>query len=728
MANGLNTLNLVQVKGGVNIKQGDSKSVLEYELGYTDGSDMMTDLKLDGKPAKVTLYNRLTNKKYTKDNVVKGNRVSFTIDEALELGVYVVDIDVAGHIFPSDREMYVRVHEGYQSYMDGRSAAVAVATAKNIANEAIRLAVLENVDKITGPQGKPGESVRVASVTKSGTSNIVKFSDGKTLTVEDGKGVFVDSYRILSNGNTEVKFTDGKTAIIKKGDDSKVVSSTYDSSGNTIITFNNGSPTVTVQRGKTGEKGDTGNPVNVASITKSGTTNTVKFTDGKSMKVEDGKSVNVSTTRILDDGNTEILFTDGKKAIVKKGQDGTVKFDDLTEDQVNMLKVPVIDDLTSGGSDKALSAEQGKKLFNTIVKYHPDAVPPKVMTAVIDQANSNPLTCITYEDDAKMMEKGSPEWDDFFQSQLVLFKDGKEVRELEDSELNNLKPEDGDVMVRFPRKGLRIKTVGEKVYVSMTNKTDDPDFKYYAHSRGDSPRDAFYLGAYLGFEESGKLRSITGKAPTVNKTIDDFRTIAQANGTGYEQLAFYQWTFLQAMYVLKYGNLDSQIALGKGNTSGNNYNKATGETNGKGIDFGNTDDKTKVRFQWIEDLYGSYLQWLSGFILNSENEVFVSNSDFSNNQTKYNTVNITDLPLGNQYHLKKVIGTSEGGFLPKTKGGSTSTYYCDTFFFTSNMRNYPYITVGATYDSGNSGGLFSMGGNKGVFENSSYVGARLMFL
>ena len=156
MANILNTLNLIQVKGGVNIKQGDSKSVLEYELGYTDGSDMMTDLNLDGKVAKVTLYNRLTNKKWTTDSVVRGNRVSFTIDEALELGVYVLDIDVAGHIFPSDREMYVRVHEGYQSYMDGRSAAVAVATAKNIANEAIRLAVLENVDKIKGDKGDIG--------------------------------------------------------------------------------------------------------------------------------------------------------------------------------------------------------------------------------------------------------------------------------------------------------------------------------------------------------------------------------------------------------------------------------------------------------------------------------------------------------------------------------------------------------------------------------------------
>lgn len=721
MANGLNTLNLIQVKGGVNIKQGDSKSVLEYELGYTDGSDMMTDLKLDGKVAKVTLYNRLTNEKWTTDSVVRGNRVSFTISTALKLGVYVLDIDVAGHIFPSDREMYVRVHEGYQSYMDGRSAAVAVATAKNIADEAIRLAVLGNAEKIRGPKGNPGDSIRVASVTKSGTSNIVKFSDGKTLIVDDGKGVFVDSYRILSNGNTEIKFTDGKTAIIKKGDDSKVVSSKYDSSGNTIISFNNGSPSVTVQRGKTGQKGDTGNPVNVASVSKSGLTTTVKFTDGKSMKVEDGKSVNVSSAKILDDGNTEITFTDGKKAIVKKGQDGTVKFDDLTEEQVNMLKVHVVDDLTTGGSDKALSAEQGKKLFNTIVKYHPDAVPPKVMTAVIDQANSNPLTCITYEDDAKMMEKGSLEWDDFFQSQLVLFKDGKEVRELEDSELSGLSPTDGDVMVRFPRKGLRIKTVGEKVYVSMTNKTDDPDFKYYAHTRGNQRKDNFYLGAYLGYEENGKLRSITGKAPTGNKAIGDFRTIAQANGTGYEQLAFYQWTFLQAMYVLKYGNLDSQTALGKGNTSGSNYYKVTGETNGKGIDFGTIDDNTKVRFQWIEDFFGTKGVWCDGW--NTGNgKMWIGTDKFNNDNNGYKAYEATGVSWS---FMKKVCGDSERGFLTEAGFGSDSTYFCDKQDQDPSRVKIAY--VGGRALDGSSAGAFGFY-CFGLYDAYSYFGARLMFL
>ena len=402
----------------------------------------------------------------------------------------------------------------------------------------------------------------------------------------------------------------------------------------------------------------------------------------------------------------------------KDGKDGTVKFDDLTEEQLNMLKIPVVDDLTTGGSDKALSAEQGKRLFKLIDKHHP----PRVMTAVIDQANSNPLTCITYEDDAKMMEKGSPEWDDFFQSQLVLFKDGKEVRELEDSELSGLNPSDGDVMVRFPRKGLRIKTVGEKVYVSMTNATDHPYFKYYAHSRGDEPRDVFYLGAYLGFEENGKLRSITGKASTGRKTIGDFRTIAQANGSGYEQLAFYQWTFLQAMYVLKYGNLDSQTALGKGNTSGSNYNKATGETNGKGIDFGSTDDRTKVRFQWVEDFYGTKYQWCDGFKTES-GKMWAGTDKFSNEKTNYQGYEAFS---ETGHHPKKIIGNTEQGFVIKERGGSSSTYYSD-YQYMSLSSDY-FARVGGHADSGPGAGVFYFNAYRSASDSSPDVGARLMFL
>lgn len=593
--------------------------------------------------------------------------------------------------------------------------------------------------------------MKISNVKKENGNTEITFSDGHKINIKDGDTPTIDkngfwliggqSTGVNARGRIDFKdLTKEERESIRgekgdrgntgsKGDRgykgetgqaSKVIKTDYDSEGNTLITFND-QTTAKINRGKTGQKGDKGDSTTTSSITKSGLTTTVKFTDGKSMKIEDGKSVKVDSYRILDDGNTEISFSDGKKAIVKKGQDGTVKFDELTEEQVNMFKVEVVDDLETGGSDKALSAEQGKKLFKLIEKHHPPK--PLIMTAVIDQSNSNPLTCITYEDDAKMMEKGSPEWDDFFQSQLVLFKDGKEVRELEDSELNNLKPEDGDVMVRFPRKGLRIKTVGEKVYVSMTNKTDDPKFKYYAHSRGDSPRDAFYLGAYLGHEESGKLRSITGKAPTGSKTIGDFRKIAQANGAGYEQLAFYQWTFLQAMYVLKYGNLDSQTALGKGNTVANNYDKLTGETNGKGIDFGTTSDTTKVRFQWVEDFFGTKYQWCDG-VKSNNNKIWINNDNFNDDNNGYKSYE--GYEVSQQRMIKSVIGDSERGFIPKSDDGSLSTYYCDYGLITLNDDKV--VCVGGFANIGTNAGAFCFSGGSLVSSYTWFINARLMFL
>lgn len=601
--------------------------------------------------------------------------------------------------------------------------------------------------------------MKISNIKKENGNTEITFSDGHKINVKDGDTPTIDKngFWIIGGQSTGVKaraelsfkelspqeklsikgdkgdplkwddLTYEQKASLKgetgdTGEASRVVKTDYDSDGNTLITFNDKS-TVKINHGSKGERGYKGDSTTTSSITKSGLTTTVKFTDGKSMKIQDGKSVNVSSYRILDDGNTEISFSDGKKAVVKKGQDGTVKFDDLTEEQVNMLKVEVVDDLETGGSDKALSAEQGKKLFKTIVKYHPDAVPPKIMTAVIDQSNSNPLTCITYENNAKMMEKGSPEWDDFFRSQLVLFKDGKEVRELEDSELNGLKPDDGDVMVRFPRKGLRIKTVGEKVYVSMTNKTDDPDFKYYAHSRGNSPRDAFYLGAYLGYEENGKLRSITNVKPVENKSINNFRELGQAVGNDYEISGFYQLTFLQAMYVLKYGNLDSQTALGKGLTSGGRQiTNTTGRTNGKGIDYGTQSDTEQMKFQHLEDFWGNRRWAIDGISTDPSCTLFTSTDKFNDFRSGY--LNTGEKGVDDGGYLSKVFGTSELGFVGKTFSGSSSSYYCDY----SNTRSDNFMFFGGSTYDGTSAGAFNCNLYSDNTECIWYFSARLMFL
>ena len=240
--------------------------------------------------------------------------------------------------------------------------------------------------------------LKVSSVKKENGKNIITFSDGSQAIINDGATPTIndDGYWIINGQSTGVKgraehnfndLTDEQKLSIKgdKGDPltwpdltpsqrealrgergftgpgAKVTNTSYDSSGNTVITFNDGTK-ATIKKGVKGDKGNTGNSVSVSSVSKSGLTNTVKFTDGKSMQVKDGESVTVSSSRFLDNGDTEVSFSDGKKAVIKKGVDGTVAFDKLTEEQKQSLVVPVVNDLTSGGTDKALSAEQGKEI------------------------------------------------------------------------------------------------------------------------------------------------------------------------------------------------------------------------------------------------------------------------------------------------------------------------------------------------------------------------------
>ena len=240
--------------------------------------------------------------------------------------------------------------------------------------------------------------MKVSSVKKENGKNIVTFSDGKQMVVSDGATPYIseDGYWYIDGKPTGIKaraehsfneLTSEEKEEIKgeKGDPltwrdltqsnkeeirgprgytgeaSKITKTEYDSSGNTVLTFNDGTKT-TIKKGEKGDKGNTGDSVTVASVSKSGLTNTVKFSDGKTLQVKDGQSVTVSSSRFLTNGDTELSFSDGSKAVIKKGVDGTVDFEKLTEEQKQSLVVPVVNDLTSGGVDKALSAEQGKEI------------------------------------------------------------------------------------------------------------------------------------------------------------------------------------------------------------------------------------------------------------------------------------------------------------------------------------------------------------------------------
>lgn len=68
-------------------------------------------------------------------------------------------------------------------------------------------------------------------------------------------------------------------------------------------------------------------------------------------------------------------------------------------------------------------------------------------------------------------------------------------------------------------------------------------FVYYAHFNGTNYVDKFYEGAYKGWSDGTKLRSMTSMMPTVNTSLNDFRSLARAHGSGYNLRGYYQLLF-----------------------------------------------------------------------------------------------------------------------------------------------------------------------------------------
>lgn len=373
----------------------------------------------------------------------------------------------------------------------------------------------------------------------------------------------------------------------------------------------------------------------------------------------------------------------------------------------------------------AVNTNETNRISATSITY-------RVMTVNIDLTNSNPATCCTYADDAVGMTAGSSAWDEFFGHKPCLFKDGVVIcylnpndftKDVDGITVDITSGNAGDVMIEFPRRGLTINTVGTTLTVKMTDNPSDENFEYNAHMRGATPKDKFYLGAYKGYGLSSKLRSLSGKIPTVSLTIGQFRTLAQANGIGYEQSAFYQLMFRQGMYLLRNKNLGSQTVVGRGYVDGNSSPIATGGTNTKGANFGETTGKLQMKLFGIEDFWGNVWEYSDGFFTNSTSYMLTATDGFNDLGTNYtNQGQGTNISSGN--YISKPQGTTKTGFIAKEVSGSSTTYFCDYGALIASS----IAIFGGDYVDASMAGAFRFFATLPTSFSGANVGARLMYL
>lgn len=431
----------------------------------------------------------------------------------------------------------------------------------------------------------------------------------------------------------------------------------------------------------------------------------------------------------------------GTKLVYKVGSypttvnDGTLAVDNQIKDQYKTNGF-TINNLTNGetyyfalfpySTDGVVNTNEENRLSGSPQAY-------RAMTVVIDQSNSNPETCITYADDAVGMIAGSSAWDDFFGHYPCLFKDGVEVGRLNPNDFTKFEDgtsaditsgNAGDVMIAFPKLGYKISTSGDIVTVSMTDNPNAEGYCYLAHTRGTTVKDVFYLGAYKGYVTSSKLRSLSGKTPTVNTTIGNFRTQAQANGSGYDQSAFNQLIYRQCMYLLKYKNLDSQTAVGYGYANSNSASISTGGTNAKGMDYGESTGKLQMKLFGLEDFWGNVNEFIDGIFSDSSRNILTATENFNNTGSGYTNQGSSGFSSDTYGYMSKVQGTSEKGFVLKEASGSATTYYCDY----GSVYASRLACFGGSWSSGASAGAFCLDVTRSASDSYSSVSARLMYL
>lgn len=359
------------------------------------------------------------------------------------------------------------------------------------------------------------------------------------------------------------------------------------------------------------------------------------------------------------------------------------------------------------------SKKQVQSIYK-VVSATPTAV--KIYGVSIDDINTNPETAVVYTDNAVGMTGGSTSWDNVYPFNDIrpfLVKDGIEVVELNKKDFSKnisggsvdiTSGTAGDVMIRFPKIWWKMYKENGKQYVKYATKQVDSTWKALAHinSRTGVECDYVYISAYLGYSDGSKLRSLSGKSPTVDTALATFRTQAQANGANYNQIGFYQLTMLQILYLIRYKNLDSQTALGRGYVDGNSAKTNTGGTNLKGMFFGETTGNLQMKFTGVEDLWGNCRYYIDGFRTNSNNAMQIATKNFNDDG-----VGATVYPSGitnTSGYMSDIQGTTETAFNMKTAGGSATTRYSDSVYLTSER----FTLFGGGRGDASGAGVFSL--------------------
>lgn len=282
----------------------------------------------------------------------------------------------------------------------------------------------------------------------------------------------------------------------------------------------------------------------------------------------------------------------------------------------------------------------------------------------------------------------------------------------------------GDVMIEIPKIYYKFSKDSTYYYIQIANEQED-GFSDWSFSYKGVIKDKFYVGAYHGCNLSSKLRSLSGKSPLTSKTLNNFRTYAQANGSGYEQLPLNKLILLQILFLIMFRHKNGQSVLGRGYVDGNSAAISTGATNAKGRCWGETTGKYQMCFMNIEDFWGNVLDRIDGFYIDESGNRKVSDGYFSSTDfSHYTTISTNSSSISG--YISKIECNEKLGFVTTEASGSETTYFCD--YGNADVGSGGRVpSFGGNWNDGSNAGPFQLYCSSSLSFSNGNVGGRLTF-
>lgn len=266
--------------------------------------------------------------------------------------------------------------------------------------------------------------------------------------------------------------------------------------------------------------------------------------------------------------------------------------------------------------------------------------------------NNSPATVVNsvvYSDDAAGLTRGvSKDFDEFFGYYACrLSSTGVESEKVSQSYSGNTvnlplgslatATSGNDVMICFPRRWIKMTKSWSTVTLSIT---DDPDASWYQYFAFDKwvlnssfglatsrPKDKFYLGAFemgwsawatslpTGTPWNGSYAThwSNAKAKSSDASTKDSSTVYY-NST-WSMMRRWQRCYINALYMMKYGNPNAQSQIWNGRVSGwsalARWNSWS--SNSTLATWWDTSNQTSaMRLFWLENWWGNVSEWCAG--------------------------------------------------------------------------------------------------------------------